>query len=109
VSQTLTPSMRRSVLIAALRDPTTWPPGFAWNFWKCSQCAIGLYCQSFEHRTTNWATEEMQRIAQTLGMTQEAADHVFGYAYDVGPELVTPAMVADHLEAIHRELEAAGK
>lgn len=106
MSRDLTPSMRRSALIAALRDPTTWPEGFAWDFSNCRRCGIGLFIKMLDpgpySQITAW-----DRVEYGLGLTQSQACTVFGRAYQIADSQVTPAMVADRLEQIHRELEAA--
>jgi hypothetical protein len=109
VSQTLTPSMRRSILIAALRDEAL-QDGHKWNFCHFPGCAVGLADRLFN--LSMIPKDGRTKVENPLDIMEQyfGVWEPFGCdAYPVADEHVTPAMVADHLEAIHRELEAAGK
>jgi len=114
MSPNLTPSMRRSATISMLRDTKQWPAGFSWNFEQCSTCAIGLYCKTFENRTPKNVfpsfalndSNEMWHIMNTLGLPDLwTAFHIFGYSYPCPFNKVTPHMVANRLEMVHKKLE----
>lgn len=106
MSRELTPSMRRSVLIAALRDPTTWPEGFEWAFARCRTCGLGLFAEMLDTQPYD-EVRIWSRVERGLGLTERQAVIVFGRTYEQPDSSVTPAMVADRLEATHRELESA--
>lgn len=117
MSTEITPSMRRSVLIAALRDPTTWPDKFKWFYGSCHSCAIGLLCGlrlvNADPADENTAISECERsaISEHLGLSPEQAKKLFwrcgaDLESSFPPHGVTANMVADELEAMHRELEA---
>jgi hypothetical protein len=109
MSTELTPSMRRSVLIAALRDEQLWPKGFRWNYDFCKTCAAGLaerigLCVGEDEASINWAVP----VTKALGLRPDQGARVFYSTHGVlRLSEVTPAMVADRLETIHRELESA--
>ena len=116
MTQTLTPSMRRSVLIAALRDPGIWPRDFKWHFGSCTSCAMGLLAALtrdenapiFYVTAVDWAADRLglPRLAANdlFNPLQEASRNRFGYQFTHLSQ-ITPDMVADRLQAIHRELE----
>lgn len=101
----MTPAMRRSVLIATLRDKTLWPKGFEWNYASRSTCAIGLTEKLWPniHIRIHWFTP-----CPEFGLSDGEVNQVFGGLYYTPPFMrdtpVTPEMVADRLEAIHRSL-----
>lgn len=126
MSTELTPAMRRSILIAALRDPTTWPPNFKWQFSICNSCAMGLLMTILKidmPEPHGYGTDTfMHRTAELLGLDIYDTSEVFGQpawcpkiisyaphkhnrdevsrAYDA----VTPALVADRLEAVNQRI-----
>lgn len=104
MSTELTPAMRRSALIAALRDEGLWPEGFAWNFANCATCGIGLLVKIMDHRQADNTDREWENVARKLGLTDRQALDIFGRNYDVLDNEVTPAMVAQRLENWHKQL-----
>lgn len=117
MSKELTPAMRRSVLIAALRDEKLWPSEFKWAFNHCDHCAMGLYFGMMNVPAPSGGTHaHKEAIGEVLGLSDRQVTEVFdtpAYAptnelwFDTVDEAylaVTPAMVADRLEAIHREI-----
>lgn len=108
---------RRLKLIAALRDPTTWPKGFEWDFGNCGCCGMGL-ARSLRIIRCDLAIPE--HVACPLGLTEQQSFAIFqpwnlkagpvrnplGYRAETYAD-VTAAMVADRLEAVHRSLTAA--
>jgi hypothetical protein len=100
MSKELTPAMRRSVLIAALRDEEMWPDGFVWEYNNCDRCASGMYQKLYAPGIHSYYS-----VGDDLGLNETQARHVFnGRWLPVCRSAVTPAMVADRLESIHREL-----
>lgn len=98
----MTPAMRRSVLIATLRDRTLWPKDFEWNYAHRCSCAIGLTEKLWPKINIRiyWFTP-----CPELGLSDGQVNQVFGllyYPFTRAP--VTPEMVADRLEEIHRSL-----
>jgi hypothetical protein len=104
MSRDLTPSMRRSVLIAALRDPKLWPDGFEWEYGCHGTCAIGLAAKMFGCAMDR---ESSAALSEAIGV-----DHLRGHRLFIeglttfGTMNVRPEWIADRLEAIHRELES---
>lgn len=96
----ITPAMRRSILIATLRDKTLWPKGFEWNYTRRETCAVGLAERLF-------GTEDMfiswRQPYTPFGLSGEQAFDVF-IGVGLYQHLVTPEMVADRLEEMHRSL-----
>lgn len=107
MSTQLTPAMRRSALIAALRDPNLRPDGFEWDFTDCRSCAVGMFQRLMPavQRTNDEATDTF--MARALGMSEADAHSTFVSAwpaYRCSHTSVTPSMVADRLERLHKEL-----
>ncbi len=105
-----TPETRRARLIELLRDRSSWPPNFAWNFQNCSTCALGLawetICVGAPHSGRN-------HIDPLLGLSYAESGPVFApttlldgtaEGYGIPRYLVTPEMVADRLEALHNRI-----
>jgi hypothetical protein len=96
--------MRRSVLIAALRDPEMWPEDFYWNFQVCTTCGAGLAKRLGLAQQEGMSEGWLPPVRDALGLTQEQALEVFVRdAFKVGSH-ITPNIVADRLEKIHRVL-----
>lgn len=99
----MTPAMRRSILIATLRDKTLWPKHFEWNYHLRCSCAMGLAERLWKEIKPFfwWGTP-----CPELGLSDEQVNHVFGGRYEAatGQASVTPEMVADRLEEMHRSL-----
>jgi hypothetical protein len=105
----LTAEMKRSALIAALRDKSLWPTDFLWDFWDCMTCAMGLATQMLGVQKAR--TDHM---AQALGITADDAIHLFcpmrytdwrnKFNYPAGVP-VTPEMVADRLAELHERMK----
>lgn len=96
----MTPAMRRSILIATLRDRTLWPKGFEWNYAHRYSCAMGLAERLWKEIKLSiyWCMP-----CPALGLSDEQVNHVFGGRYEAATS-VTPEMVADRLEEMHRSL-----
>lgn len=96
----LTPAMRRSILIATLRDKTLWPDGFEWNYARHDTCAIGLSERLFQREfKVRW-----RNPCHELGLSADQNTYLFnGWGFQ-GQASVTPEMVADRLEEMHRSL-----
>ncbi len=95
----MTPAMRRSVLISALRDKTMWPKGFEWDYSRRSCCAIGLAEKLYGEilsAVTGWPA---------LGLSGRDVHYVF-VGWVGAQKMVTPEMVADRLEGIHESIQA---
>ena len=102
--------MRRLKLIAALRDPSMWPEGFRWRFFHCESCGVGLLQQALcVPRPGDINTDEF--MSKALGISvKQAQMFISPCVYGVRDHAsVTPAMVADRLEAVHRTLTAAAR
>lgn len=122
MSVEMTPEMRRSFLIAALRDEALWPKGFEWYFGNCRFCGMGLLnrlCnlglpvtlkESLLHGEgiADWVGE----TAKVLGLGHEDTRMIF----DPGPDCIAvygtdmaiaigPKAVADRLEKLHQLLK----
>jgi len=99
--------MRREMLIAALRDEKTWPCDFEWNFTNCKTCAIGLFEQLFQQPNNH------REMLTLLGLPIEDFDDTFCLAFAAKTygtddyKSITPTMVADRLEQVHRQIQSA--
>lgn len=102
MSAPLSPAARRSALISALRHPETWPAGFEWEFAKCQKCAIGLFKQLFDRKLA--LDHGVDAMNEPLGLMAEQSAILFCTSAYGHPDNTTPAMVADRLETLHREL-----
>lgn len=105
-----TEQKNRLTLIALLRDQSNWPPGFEWNFQRCSTCAIGL---AFRTKAVAMIDEGRQYLEPVLGLTKAQGIEIFApdempdgtaKGYGMPRYEVTPEMVADRLEAAHYHL-----
>jgi hypothetical protein len=107
-SQIETPTLRRAMLIDALRHPM--PDGWIWNFefqqrahiCGSAGCALGL-----ARKLGLWNGREPVETAFDLTTRDAAIFHSFGDCntpiapwYGVHNSQVTPSMVADALEAV---------
>lgn len=107
MSTELTPSKRRSILIATLRDKRLWPSGFSWNFQTCTTCAIGLFEQMFSREEV---CNEYRGMEKMLALPEMDFNETFCLAFSsktygtTDYKKITPAMVADHLETVHKRL-----
>lgn len=77
-----------------------WPSGFKWDFSHCNTCGIGLFrCMD---RPSHLSPLE---ILTKLGIDWSTGVDVFGSGYmKRGILHVTPEIVADRLEEIHRAI-----
>lgn len=108
--------MRRSVLIAALRDKSLWPPNFYWQFSNCSSCAMGLLMRMHGKSVDGGTDAFVDVTAEMLGIDAIDAKGIFcrpawdAPDYAKSPEkqaayaAVTPELVAARLEHIHATL-----
>lgn len=97
MSTEITPVMRRSVLIATLRDKTLWPEGFEWNYVRRCQCAIGLSAKLFGREfDISWG-----KPCPEFGLSGDQVDDLFN-GWGMRQDMVTPTMVANRLEKMHR-------
>ena len=95
-------------LIDKLRDETTWPEGFPWDFSDCNRCAIGLaMClydgRAFSSRIAYKPYDFGDLVNDVLGIDGDVAYDLFGAPKTrrgrlVPREAITPAHVADALE-----------
>ena len=108
MSTELTPAMRRSVLIAALRHPEDWPPGFEWHFYDCETCAIGLFRALMPDYPYPCDRDQDLAMAEALGIstTEACCTFIRASTYQKTHDNVTPDDVADRLERLHKELSA---
>lgn len=126
MTTTITPAMRRSILIATLRDKTLWPEGFKWDFSNCDHCAMGMLLSQTnqDHRIVYAPVTYQAKTGELLGLNTRQVKDIFSTPVNAAtPELseayhittweahrhktwtdVTPAMVADRLEEMHRSL-----
>jgi hypothetical protein len=103
------PALRRHLLIRALRDEDARPASFSWDFGVMERpngcgavgCAVGL-----AHQMGLSAKPESYAVADAIGISRRAARKIFiplrlrrRYGVRRWAE-VTPAMVADQLEAL---------
>src|SRR5262245_54349635 len=101
MSRELTPSMRRSILIAVLRDNSLWPDGFEFDYEDCQHCASGLYRALYAPGTSSF-----YEVGRQLGLSHDQTVDVFNgcemrmHSLTVSGR-VTPEMVANRLEQIH--------
>lgn len=114
MSTELTPAMRRSALIALLRDPSMWPEGFIWSYTSCTTCAIGLLSQTllrgFRAGKLNKPIGDRIEgdLTKMLGLSPDEAHKIFWRCNDPSNGMyplgnVTANMVADALEALHAQ------
>jgi len=83
-------------LVFALRHPELWPPGFEWNFNVCETCAIGLAHRMWPKQIQS---PSLVDVRGALGIDPINAREIFGNGH-YNFLAVTPAMVADKLDAI---------
>jgi hypothetical protein len=102
--QTLTPAMRRSALISLLRDDSMWPDGFRWDFRDCGTCAIGMLQEAMPGLAWETMTDQDVNMSRALGITRAAAYDIFIAHHGMESHEITPEMVADRLEHLHREM-----
>jgi hypothetical protein len=102
--QTLTPAMRRSALIALLRDRSMWPPDFRWSFRDCRTCAIGMLREAMPGMKWDIVKDQDVNMARELGISRSAAYDIFIAHHGMESREITPEMVADRLEHLHREM-----
>lgn len=111
MSGEITPAMRRADLIDMLRDRTRWPEGFVWEFSNCHRCGMGLLLEKYGYGPVEVGTQA--RIAELLGLSLLQVAAVFtipsrGFENPherlAAMALVTPEMVADRLEVVHRQI-----
>lgn len=95
----LTPTMRRSILIATLRDKTLWPKDFVWNYAHRCTCAIGLAERVFGQRLHVSYSMPCSELGLEPGQSMNLFNNGYGHQGNV-----TPEMVADRLEEMHRSL-----
>lgn len=102
MSTEMTPAMRRSVLIATLRDKSMWPEGFVWDYRGRCTCAIGLLEKQLgrDFYVSSWGG------FWEIGLSGAQAMDVFFNGQLGGGSGVTPEMVADRLEGMHNAIQA---
>jgi hypothetical protein len=112
MTQALTPQMKRSWLIATLRDPTLWPTGFQWYYGSCNTCAMGLLRKMLRAEDPRWSYTDW--TVHQLGMEVEDVRSVFcptggqmvRNTYGTSnPVEISPLMVAAELEKVHHKME----
>ena len=110
MSTVLTPAMKRSVLIAALRDPTLRPEHFSWYYGSRCSCAIGLSVRMgiLKHQV---ASVTWGQPCEEFGLSAQQSDSLFnGIDYPCKDQAaVTAEMVADRLSAMHEVASATEK
>lgn len=116
----MTAAERRVALIGALRAPEAWPKNFTWCFYMFGRCALGLAV-----RMSLWRGSRAHPFEEAFRLTADEKEDVFfgGMSrpyplherdpywcpqYGVRAHDVTALMVADKLEALHRQKVAAG-
>lgn len=87
--------------IAILRDRSTWPLGFKWDYTHCKTCAIGLAMELYQC--------PMYKFEEAIGITGLDANNIFCRLTGTFKHRlkcmsgITPEDVADALEAWHQK------
>lgn len=85
-------------LAAILRDQSTWPPGFKWNYEDCETCAMGLAAKLY----SQVEAPDTVAMAKAYKLSHDTVDDLFvGFhplLYPIANERITPENVADAID-----------